>query len=214
MWLAGPGWGGEHCWRRSEDKARHSPGHAWATRLDPDLNTAHTRASGPTGSYTCMHTHTPTQRTSSEAHTFTHCRCEDRTGTHRGEIHTVYNWERLQKEEENHNKSTQGCMRLNRPECLKGDSKSGFISGKEVQRTHLKLYYHCKQPKISIAIIFNINIIISPWVFTCIFCVHSGPFWVLVSAIKHPHYCILPYTLKRILAAYIICWLWVNTAKC
>ena len=32
---------------------------------------------------------------------------------------------RLLKEEENHNKSTQGCMRLNRPGCLKGDSEKG-----------------------------------------------------------------------------------------
>lgn len=40
---------------------------------------------------------------------------------------------RLQKEEENHNKSTQGCTRLNRTECLKGDSKSGTISGEEAR---------------------------------------------------------------------------------
>lgn len=36
------GWGGWHCWRHSEDKALHSLGHAWATRLAPDLHTVHT----------------------------------------------------------------------------------------------------------------------------------------------------------------------------
>lgn len=63
--LAGQSWGGKHCWRHSEDKARHSPGHAWATQLAPDLHTVHTPASGPTGSHTCTHTHI----TSSQIHT-------------------------------------------------------------------------------------------------------------------------------------------------
>lgn len=115
--LAGQSWGGERCWRRSEDKARHSPGHAWATLLAPDLHTVHSPASGPTGS--CTHT------ACSQIHTHAHCRCKERTEIHHGEICTVYNWGRLQKEEENHNKSTQGCMRLKRPECLKWNTKSG-----------------------------------------------------------------------------------------
>lgn len=127
--LAGQNWGGEHCWRHSEDKPRHSPGHAWVTRLAPDLHTVHTPASGPTGSCACTctrtHTHTRTQHTDTHAD----CRRVERTGTHHWEIYTAYNWGRLQKEEKNHNKSTQGCMRLNRLECLKVDSKTGVISG-------------------------------------------------------------------------------------
>lgn len=122
--LAGQNWGGEHCWRHSEDKPRHSPGHAWVTRLAPDLHTVHTPASGPTGSCACTctrtHTHTRTQHTDTHAD----CRRVERTGTHHWEIYTAYNWGRLQKEEKNHNKSTQGCMRLNRLECLKVDSKT------------------------------------------------------------------------------------------
>lgn len=65
--LAGQSWGGEHCWRHSEDKPRHSPGHAWATRPAPDLHTVHTPASGPTGSRTCARTHTHKEPT----HTYT-----------------------------------------------------------------------------------------------------------------------------------------------
>lgn len=34
------------------------------------------------------------------------------------------------KEEENHNKSTQGCMRLNRPECLEETQKVGRFEEK------------------------------------------------------------------------------------
>lgn len=62
--LASHGWGGWHCWRRSEDKALHSLGHAWATRLAPDLHTVHPPPTwGPTGSRTQPppHIHTRAQ---------------------------------------------------------------------------------------------------------------------------------------------------------
>lgn len=74
--LAGQSRGGEHCWRRSEDKTRHSPGHAWATRLAPDLHTVHKQASGPTGSYT----HTHTQPAPGYAHTHTHMAVDVKRG--------------------------------------------------------------------------------------------------------------------------------------
>lgn len=88
-----------------KDKTRHSPGHGWATRLAPDLHIVHKQASGPTGS----HTHTHTQ------------------GLTMGKSIRFIIGGRLQKESENHSRSTQGCTRLKK--------KNGLIGNQDILLT-------------------------------------------------------------------------------
>lgn len=193
MRSASRGWGGGHCWRRSEDKALHSLGHAWATRLAPDLHTVHTlqRLGQQGAAHSLLHKSTNA-----------HSSCEERTGSHHGEIYTVYNWWRLEEERKSHNKYTLGCMRVKR-------LTSGTTLGKRARIIHLKWCNSCNQKKMSIYYWYNWPILFFS---TFLRRLSSLPFCLHPSLISNTELCNanIPTWLQKRLFGFLPDWVWHN----
>lgn len=192
--LASHGWGGWHRWMRTQDKALHSLGHAWATRLAPDLHTVHTHPNiwANREPHTASSTH--------PAHA--HGRSEERTGSHHGEIYTVYNWWRLQEEEKSHNKYTQGCMRVKR-------LPRGTTPGKRTGIIHLKRCNSRTQTKKSGFYLHNSPIIVPPPPFKTTQC---PPFCLYSSLISNTELCnaSIPTWLQKRLFGFLPDWVQHN----